>query len=98
YPYLHSFPTRRSSDFIVIRGRIDVDLVEKRRVVGAAADLLPEVAHLVIDQGGQASVAIRHPVLGDERLVVDGIILVMGAADLGRSEEHTSELQSLAYL
>src|SRR2546425_8762361 len=36
--------------------------------------------------------------VGVRRSVVDVYLLPVGPLDLGRSEEHTSELQSLAYL
>src|SRR3989441_1300052 len=43
---------------------------------------------------------VRHPLQqGDHRRAVDGVALVSGVRPRGeRSEEHTSELQSLAYL
>src|SRR5205823_14435766 len=78
HPALHSFPTRRSSDLLGHRYRLEVD---------------PTVG--TINWVG---------VLGDYRRYIMPVrpftlaARVKGRTGMMRSEEHTSELQSLAYL
>src|SRR5205823_14578434 len=87
------FPTRRSSDLdTAVRGRLHVDL---RR-----ADVV-DICRLIVY--GDA-----HAVEGGREIAVDDLVRPPDAAGVGvgeigalngyRSEEHTSELQSLAYL
>src|SRR5205823_13973659 len=83
---LHSFPTRRSSDLLGRVGGLD-PLGGERRVVGGPR--------------GEA-VRLREPPLhlranGLAVAVLDNRSELPGDAE-ARSEEHTSELQSLAYL
>src|SRR5205823_10555831 len=79
---LHSFPTRRSSDLFDWR---------PRRALGC---VLVAGAYSLADEFHQTFVPGRTPSLADCGIDTTGAAL--GA--LVRSEEHTSELQSLAYL
>src|SRR5205823_7208358 len=79
---LHSFPTRRSSDLLLFDPRVPRG---NKLVVGAIT------AYLVSPVG----IAPKR-LLGLKR--VNELILPVIALDVLRSEEHTSELQSLAYL
>src|SRR5205823_14771205 len=95
---LHSFPTRRSSDLLV-----ELDLLprlcERRcnRPIPDARVAVPKLRNGARGAGGPAlvpgeAVGVRLP--EDE-----GRHARIGPAiEVGRSEEHTSELQSLAYL
>src|SRR5205823_13689925 len=93
--YLHSFPTRRSSD--LDRGDIFLGDV-------AALDLVEELEarstlgrdHVDLDFAELAG-ATRLLLVGVGE--VDRLREIFAIGDLrSRSEEHTSELQSLAYL
>src|SRR5205823_12866291 len=97
HPPRHSFPTRRSSDLIP-----DVEDAHTRRHEAARHD-----ARLLTGGDGAVVRRIAHGAAIPARVV----LLVAGPVgghvdleaqvrhDLGlRSEEHTSELQSLAYL
>src|SRR5205823_11031513 len=92
HPTLHSFPTRRSSD---LTHRVDQDEIE---VVGrvAAPVALPRQLEDGVDR------ARRHLDLEGDELALGhttlGSRVPLGAPRPLRSEEHTSELQSLAYL
>src|SRR5205823_14240374 len=97
HPVLPSFPTRRSSDLVLLlwqtRGRAQTSL---RARVYASGFTLPvafvqdptdRTIQYVVQQGGRI------------RVVRSGTVLPTDFLDLAsRSEEHTSELQSLAYL
>src|SRR5687767_2381046 len=88
---LHSFPTRRSSDLHAVGGAEAgrAVLVRRARITERAAlGLTRAAACRRADLAGVAVVASDRAT-GDARLA---------AAAAGRSEEHTSELQSLAYL
>src|SRR5690606_41016248 len=83
---LHSFPTRRSSDLVLLRpvyvpllGGFQVDEAE---VTARAEAQLKALADAL---GGEAAVHVRvgHPAL-----------TIVDFAEAERSEEHTSELQS----
>src|SRR5207247_6988284 len=90
--YLHFFPTRRSSDLVVSRGRRLA-----ARVPGGRACLHPDGARpprcvtrrqhrrLRSDTGGRAGGVSMKSFLW--------LVLVLGGT-AARSEEHTSELQS----
>src|SRR5699024_11285442 len=92
YPYLHSFPTRRSSDLEVLGEVLDHVIA-----FGFAVD---------DDIEPQVLLQLDHTIdLRAHRLRIGGVVEATGpvigprAADLGRlregrSEEHTSELQS----
>src|SRR5205814_9570345 len=85
--YLPSFPTRRSSDLVVGQ--------QLRGVVGAAELLAAEAELLGSKQVGErvlAGYGGKHRPLRRDRLQPRGI---EGGL---RSEEHTSELQSLRHL
>src|SRR5205814_8235056 len=91
-PYLHSFPTRRSSDLPVVvphrLGESSDRPPEPADIVGAfggifrqaPARLLDEIAHHQVDEA--ANRFVNEARLFEPR----------------RSEEHTSELQSLRHL
>src|SRR5207247_9423042 len=89
-PLLPSFPTRRSSDLV---GRVDVALllaVEQRAEQGRVGVLAAGAQEQGVDaQARRRGLRVLHP--GTELL---GVELRGGLRDVGRSEEHTSELQS----
>src|SRR5699024_12519071 len=93
-PYLHSFPTRRSSDLPSLIGINDallngliknlVDLsLERRKLLSIVNDNHPDV--LVLDQQVQR---VRDNVFENINN------LIKNTESRKRSEEHTSELQS----
>src|SRR5205823_12919169 len=96
--YLPSFPTRRSSDLV---GRSD-GAGDKARLAVLSGDArgggAREPGALAIELVGE----VRHVVVGlrdrGRGKRVGGDDVGAGAQIVGRSEEHTSELQSLAYL
>src|SRR5205823_14358904 len=97
HPYLHSFPTRRSSDlrFSTSAPAMASDcLFDLGRMLGQVLlDLLVgeiEVAQDTLVEG--LSLRSIVPLAAQEQR------LEHGGRRLKRSEEHTSELQSLAYL
>src|SRR5205823_13471422 len=79
---LHSFPTRRSSD-LELPELLDGDEPRAHPVAGVAAGA---------DQPGVALAGLEH------RVGRPGLRVVVQRDLDVRSEEHTSELQSLAYL
>src|SRR5205823_10832247 len=91
--HLHSFPTRRSSDLS--------DMVF--RTVSEMLSLLPYVFGVVV-RAEFYRFALRH--CGRNVVIEFGAIFIYRDVSIGdnvtinryRSEEHTSELQSLAYL
>src|SRR5205823_13010431 len=91
-PHPHSFPTRRSSDLNLAAQAVERREHDRmRRVVDDEVD-----AGQVLERADVASLAAD-----DAPLHVVGRKLHDGNGRLGgmaRSEEHTSELQSLAYL
>src|SRR5205823_12772764 len=91
--YLLSFPTRRSSDLASVRApAAEATVVQADEFAGevrSVAELLsiaPGVSLHSLGGPGQATTLSLRGATADESLV------------LLRSEEHTSELQSLAYL
>src|SRR5205823_14147282 len=89
---LHSFPTRRSSDLnsMLIRLRAMFSSDYGHWDVGVPAQLLLHSYDLV-----------RGELLSSEEFrefMADNAIRLHGTLNRTRSEEHTSELQSLAYL
>src|SRR5205823_13594433 len=95
-PALHSFPTRRSSDLGKIRNALEVSrgsvaLVEDENAPALHAGI--DLRRLTLD----INVAIDRNALRDRCWINDRAILRHDELGL-RSEEHTSELQSLAYL
>src|SRR5205823_11086968 len=95
HPYLHSFPTRRSSDLTLIvvqmsdRPIFEGDL---RRV--QIADALTFVSMI----RGRGKLLLKQGRLERTLHWLDGEIIFANSNTPERSEEHTSELQSLAYL
>src|SRR5205823_14551000 len=94
---LHSFPTRRSSDLFVLQvdwGRLDYLLVDLPPGTGDAQLSLCQTVPL---DGGVIVTTPQEASLG---VVRKGMAMFekVNVPILGRSEEHTSELQSLAYL
>src|SRR5205823_14374419 len=93
-----SFPTRRSSDLVnlvealIVRRRHELFLGHEQRDVGDAGLPFPAAVanqrrlHVDLEEVADDARAMPAP-QRDER-----------CPGLGRSEEHTSELQSLAYL
>src|SRR5205823_13700939 len=83
HPGLHSFPTRRSSDLANHRGKAEYSIRQRKA----------EVTCLRLAQ------LAERPVPDRQRVRIPG---ANGDEAIGskrpRSEEHTSELQSLAYL
>src|SRR5205823_14753915 len=96
-PQLPSFPTRRSSDLVGVK------VLER----DAAKPLRPHDFNLSIQahQRGRSIAAKRRPALLAAGRHVAQVAIFFNAEPTGppplqrlRSEEHTSELQSLAYL
>src|SRR5262249_59263457 len=85
---LHSFPTRRSSDLKANPGKLNYATVG----VGSAAHFGAE--QLAVSAGFSAQ---HVPFKGGEWLT-EVIAGRLDFAEVGRSEEHTSELQSLTNL
>src|SRR5205823_12201060 len=95
---LHSFPTRRSSDLSEVAAALDV--LHERELVHR--DVKP--ANVILEEGGGALLADFGLARGASDTVLTQTGRVSGTVDYlapevirGRSEEHTSELQSLAY-
>src|SRR5205823_14615811 len=98
HPALHSFPTRRSSD-LLSRGLQRLGLVGRIRDVGEslAVDLLQDLSQVGLDRIGVAPGEVRQGLGKRSALLL--VEVAHREEDPGqRSEEHTSELQSLAYL
>src|SRR5205823_14117324 len=86
--HLHSFPTRRSSDLDAgPLGR----LPHQRLDGSLEAELVEETGPRLAGDAAHDLHRLVHP-LGKRRVAQSE------DAGIGRSEEHTSELQSLAYL
>src|SRR5205823_12657646 len=88
---LLSFPTRRSSDLIQDDqvGRFIFERLQRARAVSRLHDEIAGLAEGESDELAQIAIVIRDQDLHAVTSV--GSVMV-------RSEEHTSELQSLAYL
>src|SRR5205823_14972412 len=96
HPHLHSFPTRRSSDLQGILEPAFDDL----DVLGSRARACEHLSHHLflaeaLTDPGLGQLTIFRPRLWQS---FKGIEQPHLAAIAGRSEEHTSELQSLTYL
>src|SRR5687767_15201058 len=91
-PCLHSFPTRRSSDLSFDphqRGNKEYEFAGKLNVQRfIAVDIIQE---FIDDPGDRYIIDIQFIPFNKEQKEVKGTFEL-------RSEEHTSELQSLAYL
>src|SRR5690606_41850721 len=90
--YLHSFPTRRSSDLLDAHTLQDGEAGAPEELVGAARrggahghDQLPEGGILVHE-----GVADLEPGVEADLQLLDALL----GTEVARSEEHTSELQS----
>src|SRR5205823_7297794 len=95
---LHSFPTRRSSDLGVAgrqrreEARLAEPLLDRHALGGRRAGQVGELLHVLDEQ------ELRVPHLDDVVGIELGFPLDALAIETHpRSEEHTSELQSLAY-
>src|SRR5205823_10805608 len=94
HPAPHSFPTRRSSDLDESNQLRDAAVRRFRQ--GAKVDFLYNIYNAHTGAG-----VVRPQLQTQVRLFRDGQAVFTGpllSYDAGRSEEHTSELQSLAYL
>src|SRR5205823_9008510 len=94
HPALHSFPTRRSSDLWIVN-------LENGKTIGAL-DVQWEF-HQLAQKYLRNSSAETSWLLENWGFVLEAIAnnhqaLIGGVDWITRSEEHTSELQSLAYL
>src|SRR5262249_56775047 len=95
---LHSFPTRRSSD---LRRRKRFDALDE---VGEAADIPVTDTAAWADEESVEDDRLRliftccHPALAPDAQVALTLREVCGLTTEERSEEHTSELQSLTNL
>src|SRR5438045_739850 len=89
---LHSFPTRRSSDLVDGDVERAVDHHERRLAPRVGDDRSHIVASDLV-QGGEQVVVVAAV-----RSVVPDVGAGRHAVDCLRSEEHTSELQSLRHL
>src|SRR5205823_12514552 len=91
-PNIHSFPTRRSSDLTVeVVERIGVDHRGHRAAGQDIGNKL--LAHVYTTEP-----RTDHDRVGPLEHLGDRGLKWADAVVIGRSEEHTSELQSLAYL
>src|SRR5205823_11153159 len=95
-PALHSFPTRRSSDLggeVARRAIAEPPRAESHVLILGDRELAARAAQVVAIGADLA----REGQAVEQRPAVRAQQLLVGLA-LSRSEEHTSELQSLAYL
>src|SRR5205823_13304307 len=96
--YLHSFPTRRSSDllsllvFKSLRTSIECETAQQRAMCFELYAIVSESFVIIISVLNQ-STGTSHRDARSASALPKG-----GGARRKRSEEHTSELQSLAYL
>src|SRR5205823_14142377 len=96
HPYLHSFPTRRSSDLIQKR-----DAQGNWSIIatpGTAAGQIRDPTALAADTAGNLYVVDSGNSRLQKRDVQGTWSMIATYGTALRSEEHTSELQSLAYL
>src|SRR5205823_12637691 len=95
--YLHSFPTRRSSDLVLVAAYAGGALVAGLGGGVAATRLGARRAVLIgLTLVGLASLGFAFA--GGFWSLFAARLLQGGGSGFTRSEEHTSELQSLAYL
>src|SRR5205823_15088274 len=91
-PTPHSFPTRRSSD-------LWLDASTAFVAMAATLAIRPQPPHGGGTKAGIASIREGLAYLKGRRMLVGTFLIDINAMVFGmRSEEHTSELQSLAYL
>src|SRR5205823_9409991 len=97
HPATHSFPTRRSSDLQL--GRLERRRRIRHPAVEHAWDVVVTFPHVLRDLDD--AVVVRRP-HRTQRQLFDGCQCATPESatppSYTRSEEHTSELQSLAYL
>src|SRR5205823_14016388 len=93
HPDLHPFPTRRSSDLQNLRRIVIVACGTAYHAAVTGRYIIEEWARVPVEPDIASEWRYRNPVLSKDTLVI-------GITQSGetRSEEHTSELQSLAYL
>src|SRR5205823_14135477 len=90
---LHSFPTRRSSDLACGTAKIAANITSPRRRRDAPViPTLPPISKLSAVCPVTTPPAVRRPTLSNYNASLSR------RDRRARSEEHTSELQSLAYL
>src|SRR5205823_14707071 len=91
---LHSFPTRRSSDLVeaMLSGLPTSFEDEREQVIYEMATCLSNSRWVSKGLYDRAVKALGH------EGITDAICLMGFYTSVSRSEEHTSELQSLAYL
>src|SRR5205823_12802960 len=97
HPALHSFPTRRSSDLAQKVGANIIGAKEGQSAGGKVSVSLAKVDSLAVGETRRDDVDVGIVDLSQIAKTIGTKI----DGDLGynfRSEEHTSELQSLAYL
>src|SRR5205814_4274716 len=92
HTYLHSFPTRRSSDLIVLNELCALAWTSRRIVMTSDGSPWRPVVHVE-----DICEAIYRSLVAPED-AVRGKIFNVGQTSENRSEEHTSELQSLRHL
>src|SRR5205823_9988907 len=98
HPSLHTFPTRRSSDLIEQLRQITLIAhsgAEANPATGADDHHVALNNDVPVDE--HIAKRIRRQILHDD-FNLDIIADLANRTDFQRSEEHTSELQSLAYL
>src|SRR5205823_6957694 len=95
---LHSFPTRRSSD--LLSGSGPVVLVVDNGWAAAAqwSARTYMIERLIAEAEGQSRPLLIAPTANPTKALSLRIEAPAAARSTARSEEHTSELQSLAYL
>src|SRR5205823_14980925 len=93
---LHYFPTRRSSDLLT--GRKEPAKLKTLAAAYAEAARFPEAITTAQNAKELASGAGRSELASECQLMLDNFKVGKPWRQSERSEEHTSELQSLAYL
>src|SRR5205823_12538713 len=91
--HLHSFPTRRSSDLAL---RLHEAAVDAGALLHPHAHEHWHIAFVVAERVGLH--ADEELIARRDRWIVRISYRLRCVEEVGRSEEHTSELQSLAYL
>src|SRR5205823_15107249 len=95
---LHSFPTRRSSDLVIVGG-VFVGVSTEKLGVGVLVGVdTANVGVRVTVTVGVSTEKLGVGVLEGVSAETVAVRVLVGAEVPARSEEHTSELQSLAYL
>src|SRR5690606_41952694 len=89
HPYLHSFPTRRSSDLFTKKTLFQYIFLRKRQFI---LDVLNDIRGSCRRKCEKRHVGMQVAQCGDVEVCRTEIIAPL--RDAMRSEEHTSELQS----